>query len=48
MITEAAETAERGGSNKEKLAIGAVHCRALPSKFCLFASLSSDFADAIF
>jgi hypothetical protein len=48
MITETAETAVRGGSNKEKLAMGALHCRALPSKFCLFASVSSDFADAIF
>jgi hypothetical protein len=46
--TEIAKTADRGGSNKEKLAIGALHCSALPSKFCLFASVRSDFAEAIF
>jgi hypothetical protein len=44
-VTGRVRTEAAAGSNDVKRAIGAVHCSALLSKFCRFASVSSDFTD---
>lgn len=44
-MTGRVRTEAAAGSNDVKRAIGAFHCSALPSKFCRFASVISDFTD---